>query len=365
MLQKLLIEWMGKYGDPAPAHLLPDGGFQVTSIARAIIRRTVVVDYGRPMSAEEMYQIAKLAQKSCNFSLVGSKGTDRRVRRYMLANEHGASILDTQGVSNPYRGGCQRAQLQRALKAVEMNVAFVAMSTQNGCYITPKGVKLQETTEAFLPQVFNSEEAYLDYLSSNSLTTEKCPATLREYWTWTGHARVAWIIGSKDTIRVGKLVCPLGQKFMPRLIEDCVVVGKKITTNEAGIREVDQDDAHLIIPVQELVDKDMHHILRDAEERHILIDGESFLCLFMKYTFYRTGAASENIPPRWRGFGFRGMDSMVIQHALQKIGIQPKRRLDFSFAEALQSAKRQLTGYSVVQAPTEMPKGKIPQRPKS
>lgn len=224
-----------------------------------------------------------------------------------------------------------------------MNVAVVSMATTNGCYITPEGQAKQSTTMAFLPQVFNTEEAYREYLTMNNLTEEQCPAEIRDFWSWTAQAKRCWTIGSKETIPVGKLVCPLGQKFMPRLIEPCQALGK--TTKKGGklIGEIDKVD--LIIPHQELLDKDMLHILEGAEQRSLLLeDGTIVDCIFLKYDYYRTGSASENIPPRWRTFAFKGMDTLPIMWACQKIGIEVKQEPDLTFAKAIQAAKLEILG---------------------
>lgn len=331
MLYKWLSDYCGRYGDPASATKKANS-IELSLMARSIIRRTVVIDYGTSLDHLAMWPIAKEAKKTCNFCTVGSKSTARRVRKYMLANSKGGSILDTEAVTNPYRGACSRSQLQRALKPCKMTIAVVK-SECTQVHITPTGIEKQKTEIAFLPQVFNTEEAYLLHLDAHNLTQEDCPATIVDYYTWQSERRRCWTIGARHTIKVGKLVDEIGNKFMPRVI------------NQAYYKDPDFKDTFpidLIFPLEELLAKDAHiAFLKGAVEREVYLpDGSKIKTLIVERIMYRTGAASENIPPRYRRCSFKGIDSYPIWWRLNTIEPLKPRSCDITFAQQLQDCKR-------------------------
>jgi hypothetical protein len=334
MLYKWLSDYCGRYGDPAPA-TKQDNKIVPSLMAKSTIIRTVVIDYGSNMDHLAMYPIAKEARKTCNFCMVGSKSTSRRIRKYMLANSKGGSILDPQGITNPYRGACQRSQLMRALKPCKMTVAIVRGETQTQVHITPTGVEKQKTDIAFLPQVANTEEAYMAHLEANNLTPEECPATIVDYRTWQGEHRRCWTVGARGTIRIGKLVDEVGNKFMPRAIGQAYYKDKDFK---------DTIPVDLLFPLDELIAKDAHFLfLQNAVEREVfLADGTTVKAMVIERTFWRTGAASENIPPRWRRCSYKGIDSFPIWWRLNQIEPLKERTCDTSFAKELQSIKRQI-----------------------
>lgn len=329
MLYKFLTDYCGRYGDPAPA-FKKDGKLRPTDIAQSVISRTVVIDYGQEMTEDEMFPIAELAAETCLFSLVGNKGTNRRIRKYMLGNKYGGCCLDPEGLASLHRGGMGRSQLQRALKAIPMRVAIVKMDTDTEIQITPTGVEKQLTTEAFLPQVFNTEEAYQLHLQGHGLTEEDCPADVLDYRTWQNELRRAWTIDARKSMKIGKLIDLVGNKFMPRWHKQAFFKDPQLK---------DTIEVDLIFPYPELVNKDAHHVyFKDAIEGDLILpDGKSVKCLFIEHTFYRTGSASENVPARWRKCAFKGIDSYPIHWRLNKIQPQPERSYDTTFAKILQN----------------------------
>lgn len=333
-LFKTLTEYCGKYGDPCPA-TKERGLITPSRISTAIIKRTVVIDYGRELDHEQMYEVALEAREKCNFCLF-AKGKSRRVRKYMLANEHGGTILDYDGNASLHRGAKGRSQLQRTLSEIKMRVAIVKMDTLNQILITPTGVDKQYSEKAFLPQVFNTYEAYENYLKGQNATAEEIPAVETVYETWQGELRKCWTIDPRYTIRVGKLVDMIGNKFMPRTY-------KQAFFKEAGFKDTVEVD--LLFPINELVDKDAHHaFLEDAVEGELFLpDGTVTKCMFVERTFFRTGAASENVPPRWRNCAFKGIDSFPIWWRYKQIEetLEP-RTWNTEFAKELQRVKNQL-----------------------
>lgn len=342
-LQKAILEYCGVYGDPCPAYH-QNGQIVPSPMAYGIITRSLVIDYGRDMNEMEMWDVAQNAMKLCHFCDVGSKSTSRRIRKYMLANKAGGSILAPTNV-HPSRPAMGRAQLQRALKPVTLTVAVVQMDTLNQALITPSGIAKQETNEAFLPQVFNTWESYENYLKGHGFTAEDMPAKEVRYQTWTGEKRVCWVLGAKTSIKIGKLVDLIGNKFMPRKIHQVRAV--KIDKNV----QVTEHLVDLIMPINELIDKYNHHaFLKDAEEVEIKFDGNRVLAMMVTATFYRTGAASENIPPRMRRSAYKGIDMLPIFNQVVRIKDVKIPEPNLAFAELLQSRLRELlqqTGTSV------------------
>jgi hypothetical protein len=349
MLQKALMEYCGRYGDPCPATYTEKGdGFRdITPSPQAygIITRSIVIDYGRKMNEEEMYEVIQEALKSHNFCETGSKSDDRRIRKYMSAkDEDGFMVLTPKNV-HPYRPGMGRAQLQRALKPVKMKVAVIKQITENPqILITPTGIEKQFTDRAFLPQVFSTWEAYQNHLKGHNLTEEDCPAYEKEFYTWTGEKRVAWTISERAAIKIGKLVDVLGNKFMPLRVGQVYTTNEKFVNTPNGIFRERGDEIDLIMPIEELADKYAHHaFLKEAVEGEIEYNGEKVKCLIVERNFYRTGSASENIPPRHnRLCSFKGIDMYPIWNQVRKIRDVPLKEVNTSFARSLQAACKQL-----------------------
>lgn len=333
-LQKALTEWCGKYGDPCPSHTDENGIPVPSAIAEGIMKRTVVVDYGTATTPEEKWPLAQKALKSCNFSLVGSKGNNVLIRKYMLANEFGGSWADSQGKAHLARPGKIRAQALRAVSRKQYRVAIVLSETQNGVLITPSGIEKQLTTEAFLPQVYNTEAEYQEYLDAMGVSPEDHPVVVTDITTWTKEVRRVWVTSPRSCIRVGKLVDMLGSKFMPRPYEQAYFLGEGDEPEEID----------LIIPLEELIAKFNHLAFLKGkgtvEEGIITVGDQTFKALVLTRTFLRTGAASENIRGRFRRARFKSMDSFPIAHAIGKIMDAPKREVDFTFALQMQDALR-------------------------
>lgn len=335
MLQQVITEYCGKYGDPCPA--TKKGIIVVPSEqAVAVITKSVVIDYGRNRDEFQMLEIALKANKDGNICIVGSKGTSRSIRKYVLSNGHGGSCFDSKNRASKHRGAAGRSQLMRCLGKQSYMVAIVATEIgHTQVHITPTGVEKQSADNAFLPQIFTTKEAYAAFLTNNHLTEEEYPVSEVTFKTWTGEKRKCWTHEARGCIRVGKLVDTIGNKFMPRTIGQAYA-------KEKGLRDTIPVD--LIFPITELVEKEAHHIfLQDAVESTLYLeDGTEIKCMLVKRTFFRTGAASENIPPRRRVVTFKGIDSYPIAHRLFMIGVNSPRKVDTSFAKLIQRTKEEI-----------------------
>lgn len=238
-----------------------------------------------------------------------------------------------------------RSQLLRAIKPVELVIAIVQSDTPQQTWITPTGVEKQETNLAFMPQTFNTEEEFKNYLEMTSQDEETC--TVNVFPTWRGENRKVWVADSKRTIEVGKLVDVYGNKTMPRVVDQAWYQAD----------EGHQVAVDLIFPIQELVSKFTHPVyLKTAEERTLITpEGDEIRAMIVKATFFRTGSASENISPRNRTCHFKGMDSFAIENIYREINPEFQgREVDISFAVELQTAALALEAkYSQILSPTE------------
>jgi hypothetical protein len=219
---------------------------------------------------------------------------------------------------------------------ITMRVAVCQMDTLNQILITSSGIAKQDTNDAFLPQVFGTEEDYLKHLEAHGLSADDFPANVVDYKTWQGEARRCWTVGARNTIAIGKLVDIIGNKFMPRWFPQVQTIDYETMQTE---------DVDLLFPINELVDKDAHHaFLENAIEQDLVLDnGDTVKCLVTNWTFIRTGAASENIPPRWRRCSFKGIDAFPIYNKLKEIKhMEPRKCRDITFAKMLQAVKKQI-----------------------
>jgi hypothetical protein len=125
---------------------------------------------------------------------------------------------------------------------------------------------------------------------------------------------------------------------MPRQIGQAVA----LITDEKGLKDTVEVD--LVFPVDELIDKEAHvAYFKNAVEREVVLpDGTTITALIVEQTLYRTGSASENIPPRWRKCSFKGIDSYPIHWRLSAIKHLEPRTWDSAFAKELQKAIRMI-----------------------
>lgn len=350
LLYKAFCDYCGRYGDPAPA-TIKDNVIDLSMMGKQIIKRTVVIDYGSELNEQEMFVVAKRAHKKHPFCLGGSKSTSRRIRKYMLSNEHGGTIVDLNGNSSLYRGACLRSQLQRSIKSVEMTVAIVQFPTPFGTpFVTPSGIEKQMTDSVFLPQCFNTLEAYEDYLQAFNIDAEEFPATIVDYVTWTGEQRRCWTTSARRTIKIGKLVDGIGNKFMPLGYGQAHAISDYVNHNSI---EVD-----LIFPINELVNKDTHHeLLSKAVDADLYLpNGDIVKCMLCTHKFYRTGDASENVPARKRICSYKGMDAIPIVSRIQQVEQSKSVPPDLTDALELQEALRAIGKKYGVLAKAQAPK---------
>jgi len=344
---KRMQEYCGVYGDAVPADW-KENVLSPSKTGLVVAKHTVVIDYlYETDDLDYMRSIAEKANAITRICVAGGKGSDRRVRKYLVAHPNGvAELADAR--AHPRRSGASRAQLLRAIQSAQFTVAIVTMDTQTGVLITPSGVEKQKTDRGFLPIPHSTEHP--DYTQ------------VTEFYTLTGERRKVWLTDPRESIEIGKLIRQDGQKFMPRLFKPA---GEQIYLSDG--RPVD-----LIMNHHELLEKQCHHcVLEEAEEGTMRVpykfyfsDAEiakreeaglpryevryrEITVMVATITYYRTGSASENIKPRARRMRFKGFDMLPIKAALLEGEILPREEIEkpvrSKFARELSKAINRVT----------------------
>lgn len=364
MLRQWLVDYVNEFGDPVATERADEWPFfKYPETAQIVAKNSIVIDYGKESTAEEMWIIANEANEQIKFNMCGNKGTSRRIRKYLLANEVGGSIFDSDCLGSLHRGGMNRSQLHRAARSELFTIAVVTGNTDQQTYITPTGVAKQEITNAFLAQTFNTLEEFEEFWESTSGDMESLKPAVVDYYTFSVNKRRCWTCIPKMCIKIGKLVDTLGNKVMPRGISQIHASLEK----PVGNKKVEKIPVDLLFPIAELVKKRAHHAFcKKAKEAWIRVPNPDYVkgkspisqktmivkCLLVTRRLYRTGAASENSPARWYTSRLRGMNAFPIHWQMFKLaketnpGLEFKpRQCDLEFPEQLMEIWKKLSGF--------------------
>ena len=328
-LQKFLTDYCGEYGDVVNCTMRnrrPELLEHNIKFARA----SAVIDYGGiELTPEQMWKIASKASSKLRLCLGGNKQTKSHVRKYCIADESGTPAWGAfKTKCHPARQGKQRAQLVHALKEVRMRVAIVNCNTLTQCFITPSGIEKQTTSSGFLPMCLNSlgdAQAYLDSLTD--LEKANMPDNFlkgTEFTTWTGQKVTVWVVNPRNTVQVGKLISTRAEKFVPR------VIGPVVDLDDFNAN-MENKQIDLVIPVTELINKGAHTNMLEKCTEH-MIHFKSYVsedltqlgditipAMVGEFIYFRSGAHSENTPPRWRTCRYKGIDGHVIIRQIEKL----------------------------------------------
>lgn len=328
-LQSFLTEYCGEYGDVVNCNMR-NGRPELLPHNSPFIRSTAVIDYGGvDLDAEQMYQVAEEASAKWKLCIGGNKQTKMHVRKYCLATETGAPLWRPIGAEcHPARLGKQRAQLVHALKEVKLRVAIVNCETLTQYFITPSGAEKQTIEAGFLPMCLNSLGDAEEYLNSlDDREKAEMPDNFlkgQEFTTWTGNKVTVWVVKPRNTVRIGKLVSTRGEKLEPRIIGEVIDLDEFDENMEN--RQID-----LVIPVTELINKGAHTNMLEKCAEHMIhfksyvhedltqLGNITIPAMVGEFIYYRTGAHSENTPPRWRTCRYKGIDGMVIMRQIEKL----------------------------------------------
>lgn len=344
-----LLDYCGKQGDAIPCKL--EGKvIDIEDITRAVAMHTVVIDYGTELGRDDIdghWEVMKEAYSTAKLCLgrkPPQKSSAIRIGKYVLANEEGGAAWDKKCIGSLNRTGKIRSQLLRSFPLKSENsklvIAIADFSTQHQALITPSGIKKQETDNVFLPRVFNTYEEYETFLQKAELTPDECPVNQVDYHFWNGEKRRCWTISARKMLRIGKLVDMYANKVVPR---ECPQY------QYFDVDTMTRKNVDLIMPIQELIAKDaLHAWIKNSKRVQLITEtddttGEPITVWLVERQMFRTGAASENIPARWRRAGYKGIDQFPIANQVSKIKELDPIEVDLTFPIALQNALRELS----------------------
>lgn len=242
---------------------------------------------------EMMAAITQIADKVCKNELghgihFAATGKNRGVRRHFLAKEDGLPFFTKRNAEIPcqaHRPGRNLSLLVRTSARINALTAIVDTGSNIQAFITPKGIaNSQPEDDIFLPEI-------------SSVPVEGWKLT--PFNSWFGEVRYVWVspTAKKESKPIGKFVCQNGSRFEPRFIEQCF---------DHNANEVD-----IIMPIEELREKALVDEFMNTPNGYwgtlILNDGQEVKAFFVKRQFLRSGAAGENIKPRYhREWGMQG-----------------------------------------------------------
>ncbi len=301
-------------------------------VGKFTIGLTIAVDYSTWPEAPALFMAKIVEAFEKTFGVIpcyaGGKSSNPDVRKYVLARLDGTPLTVPEGKPcNPRRCGNILSQLSRsAVLKDDMTVAVVSGINYNKesapprnktqVLITPTGIDKQRFKELFMERVSLIMEPGQDDKESDF-------TGIKEVHKMDGSKGIVYTAPPKAVTKIGKLVDRYGNKFVPG------------ETLQATLKDGTPID--LIFPVQEMLAKDnAHALLENAREEVMEWNGQTLTVLVITARFFRTTAASENLPARRRITTARGIDGKAIERACRKIGVRPiKSKPDYSFADGL------------------------------
>ena len=337
--QQALTEYCGQYGYAVRCKRT---GLKFTPapIALDTVSKILTVDYMKDSNEFEMWEHINKANKQIRLCMSGNKQTDRRVRRYYLGRPNGTAIIGSaeSHIARPGKSSSQR--VRAATELITFRVAIVDGPTKTQGHITPSGVQKQ-LANCFMTQPLATEKEYLKYCAKNNILPKPSPLTTRIQTTITGERRMSWLVDPKPTAVIGKLVDDNGNKLMPRPISQAWEIDE-FEGDEFRSKQID-----LIIPLFELAAKGcmrsllgLNAVPTDKLKTVEIADSESvsrrFKAVIVDLEFFRTGAASENIPARYRMFSADGMDMHIaLEGIMRTIPTLERPEPDFDYPTEL------------------------------
>jgi hypothetical protein len=344
----------GRYGDVPPVVII-DGQPDLSPIARTMAWGTVVMDHGeRQETWQGMYSNWVESRQNGVWVTPATKGDDRRVRKHAWAHENGLHPWWADTRSNPKRAAQIRSQLSRAIHKCTMRVAITLSrpldvnpielqdderGTEFQTYITPSGISKQQVTTAFGRRITHTPPP------DEELAVGKWTAV--PYWTVTGELRMCWSAGPRQTADIGKLVDKHGQKTVPMALglhawtesRKQVMVEQTATAGRRRKSVVSRTPIDMLIPIHELMAKDLEWLLDDAKQEAVqLDDGREIVAWVTDMVFYRTGAATENMLVRTRNRWVKGIDAHMLVAAMHRRAYAWFKRNGTTTPEAMASA---------------------------
>lgn len=339
-LENAIREYISEYGEMIPGVKNPATQlYEATKYAQFFGSQLLTVDHGsipqwnHNVSPEWMRSITEIVHKVQPIHWA-STGSNRAVRKHFLAREDGRPYFckDSSKVhpGQMHRPGRNKSLMMRSVALFEATVAIVDTNKNIQAFITPSGV-VKNTPDV---------DVFLRQTSADPVDNWQ----LVNFVSWLGEDRYVYISPDpkREAKRIGKLVCANGSRFEPAEIDQVNIIDP--STGEI-IEPVD-----ILMPIDELESKELQQaFLQDSEKKVIrMADGKVMTVHICKWKFMRSGAASENIKPRyvdhWSVSGFGGL---MIASALQKFGIPFSRNNESLVAEAEKLMDASMRCYSM------------------
>jgi hypothetical protein len=310
-------DYIQVYGEGLPSVQTGDRSlYTLHPTARYFAQQTVQVDHASFMGWDKNVPMEIMMQSTMSASAafgginLFSPGNSRELKRHFI-NEKGrmfpSFIVEEpteDGLSynfgQAHRVGRNSSLLRRCIKHARLRVAIVHTGSNIQYYMTPSGI--QKTTpeiDTFLPQV----------------SFEQLPGyTLKQFPKFNGKMAMLWIspTAKREAKTIGKFLCVYGSRFEPTGLEQCY--------------QDDGTEVDLVIPFEELSDNEKKLatlFLRKSTKGSLkLADGtvvdDVYFC---DHTFFRSGAASENIKARTKStWSCDGFMSLVLAASLKEAG---------------------------------------------
>ena len=310
-------DYMQVYGEGLPSIMTGDTNlYTLHPTARYFAQQTVQVDHASFMGWDKNVPMEIMMQTTMSASLafkginLFSPGNSRELKRHFI-NEKGrmfpSFIVEEpseDGISynfgQAHRVGRNSSLLRRCIKHAKLRVAIVHTGKNIQYYLTPSGI--QKTTpdqDTFLPQI----------------SYEQLPGyTLRQFPKFNGNMAMLWVspTAKREAKAIGKFLCVYGSRFEPCALEQCY--------------QDDGTEVDLVIPFEELSENEKNLatlFLRKSKKGSLKLADGSVVddVYFCDHTFFRSGAASENIQARTKStWSCDGFMSLVLAASLKEAG---------------------------------------------
>jgi hypothetical protein len=328
-LESVIRKYVETFGDVLPS-LKVGESHQLLAVGKFFASQTITIDHSSfpgwspNQPIEAMIDRTGEASKVCGGIHVASTSSKRIARKHFLADKDGfpSFVIRKEGTTpcQGHRPGRNASLLKRSLCCSKMRTMVVA-SDSIQCYITPEGIaKSTPPMDTFLREVsYEEKEGFVFHAS----------------FTWNGGVRYAWISpnAKQDAKPIGKFVDANGNRFEPRYHESIKVAGQPID---------------MIMSLKELEEKHLSQLFLSLAKKEIWHSPTGPIEVYvLDWLFFRSGAASENIVPRWlKSWTLTGFVGLMLAASCEQHGVPCTRHNKFLIASAknLWDAAEQIPG---------------------
>ena len=318
-LESAIRKYVSNYGDNVPATKV-DGRYYPNKYAQYFAERICAIDFASlpqwnpEFPTELMVKRVEFAETKFGKMHWASTGSKNICRKFFFAEEDGLPEFVKRGTElpcQPHRPGRNRSLLIRSCARIRAKVAIVKTGSIQ-CFITPSGVNgTQPEDNVFLPEI-------------SAYPVEGWE--MKTFSSWTGELRYVWTSPEpkRESKRVGKFVCPNGSRFEPR------------STNQWTIKD-SGTNIDFLYAYEELVDKalDQLFLSKATLETIVCEDGREVEAYVLDWILFRSGAASENIKPRYlKRLSLDGFYGLLLAGSMKNADIDYTRGNDEMLEES-------------------------------